>query len=299
MQPSIHSAGWFCFVLFFTSLSALSNEGNAQADHFQVMTFNIRYPNPNDGFNYWPNRKELAASMIRFHDADIVGVQEAFRAQLEDLTTLLPDYEWYGVCRTDGATDPEPDGEFSAIIYRSDRFQLVFGNTFWLSDNPEEVGVAGWDAALPRIVTWAKFRDKQTQREFFFFNTHFDHRGQEARTKSARLIREQIATIAGNTPVILTGDFNAVPTDTPYRVLTDEEADDHLLDALYLSETPHHGPMSTWTNAFQFPGVPDRRIDYIFVKNGLKVLKHANLSDSWGGRLPSDHLPVLARVMLE
>lgn len=298
MKMNLQPNGWY-YLLLIPMLCFLSkNSGQAQTEHFQVMTFNIRYPNPNDGFNYWPNRKEIAAGMIRFHEADIIGVQEAFRSQLEDLSELLPGYEWYGVCRTDGATEPEPDGEFSAIIYRSDRFQLVFGNTFWLSENPQDVGKAGWDAALPRIVTWAKFRDKKTQREFFFFNTHFDHRGQEARAESARLIREQITSIAGQAPVILTGDFNAIPTDSPYRILTDSEAEDHVQDALYLSEEPHHGPMSTWTNSFQFPGVPDRRIDYIFVKNGVKVLKHANLSDSWGGRLPSDHLPVLARVVL-
>lgn len=299
MKLKVHQKAWFCLVLLFAVITAFSQEGKAQDGHFQVMTFNIRYPNPNDGFNYWPNRKELAAGMIRFHEADIIGVQEAFRSQLEDLSGLLPGYEWYGVCRTDGAVEPEPDGEFSAIIYRSDRFQLVFGNTFWLSENPKEVGVKGWDAALPRIVTWAKFRDKQTRKEFFFFNTHFDHMGQQAREESARLIREQIATIAGDAPVILTGDFNAIPTEPPYRVITDPEAKDHLQDALYLSAEPHHGPMGTWTNAFQFPGVPDRRIDYIFVKNAVKVLKHANLSDSWSGRLPSDHLPVMARILIE
>ncbi|MCB0628137.1 MAG: endonuclease/exonuclease/phosphatase family protein [Saprospiraceae bacterium] len=299
MKLKVHPSKSIYLLLLLAYIITFTVAGKAQTATFQVMTFNIRYPNPNDGFNYWPNRKELAASMIRFHEADIVGVQEAYRSQLQDLTQQLPGYKWYGVCRTDGATDPEPDGEFSAIIYRSDRFQLVSGNTFWLSEHPKEVGKAGWDAALPRIVTWAKFRDKQTQQEFFFFNTHFDHMGQKARAESARLIREQIATIAGNAPVILTGDFNAIPTEPPYRIITDEEAKDHLQDALYLSQQPHHGPMGTWTNAFQFPGVPDRRIDYIFVKNGFKVLKHANLSDSWSGRLPSDHLPVLARVELE
>lgn len=269
----------------------------AQNEHFQVMTFNLRYPAPSDGFNYWPNRKELAASMIRYHEADIIGVQEAFRSQLEDLMKLLPGYKWYGVCRTDGSVAPDPDGEFSAIIYREDRFEQLDGNTFWLSESPSKVGVAGWDAALPRVVTWAKFRDKNTQEFFFHFNTHFDHRGKTARTESAHLIRKQIVEIAGDSPVVLTGDFNAKPTDEPYQVLTSKDHSGHLEDALYISQTPHHGPMSTWSG-FQFPGVPDRRIDYIFIRNNFQVLKHANLADSWGGRFPSDHLPVLVKLII-
>lgn len=281
------------FLLFFSILP----HAKAQNEHFQVMTFNLRYPAPGDGFNYWPNRKELAASMIRYHEADIIGVQEAFRSQLEDLMKLLPGYKWYGVCRTDGSVDPDPDGEFSAIIYREDRFEQLDGSTFWLSENPNEVGVAGWDAALPRVVTWAKFRDKNTQELFFHFNTHFDHRGETARTESAHLIRKKIVEIAGDSPVVLTGDFNAKPTDEPYGALTNKEQAGHLQDALYLSQTPHHGPMSTWSG-FQFPGVPDRRIDYIFVKNNFQVLKHANLADSWSGRFPSDHLPVIAKLII-
>lgn len=271
----------------------------AQPDYFQVMTFNIRYPNPADGFNYWPNRKDIAASMIRYHEADLIGVQEAFRFQLEDLMDLLPGYQWFGVCRTDGSKAPDPDGEFSAILYRTDRFELLEGNTFWLSETPEKVGIAGWDAALPRIVTWARFRDKNTDKIFYHFNTHFDHRGEQARRESAALIRKKITEIAGKAPVVLSGDFNATPTDAPYSELTDDHHPGYLLDALYQSEQAHHGPMGTWTNAFQFPGVQDRRIDYLFVKNNFKVRKHATLSDSWSGRLPSDHLPVIARLEIE
>lgn len=271
---------------------------SAQSPPLRVMSFNIRYPNPEDGFNYWPHRKELVASMIRYHDADLIGVQEAHRSQLDELTDLLPGYRWYGVCRTDGSTDPNPDGEFSAILYREERILQVEGGTFWLSQTPEQVGSVGWDAALPRIVTWCKFQDKSDEQEFFHFNTHFDHMGKQARAESARLILRQITAIAGEQPVLLTGDFNATPTELPYRILIDEQEDGHVQDALSLTQLPHHGPLATWTNAFQFPGIPGRRIDYIFVKNGIAVRQHAILSESWSGRLPSDHLPVLAAVII-
>ena len=271
----------------------------AQGQSVEVMSFNIRFPNPDDGFNYWPNRKEMVASTIRYHEADLIGVQEAFRSQLDELMGLLPGFAWTGLCRTDGSKKPEPDNEFSAIIYRTDRFEVQEEATFWLSENPDKVGVKGWDAALPRIVTWVKFKDKRSNKTFFHFNTHFDHRGEQARTESAKLIKQKVAEIAGNSPVVLTGDFNCVETDPPYRALTDKADSDHLGDALFLSENPHHGPLGTWTNSFQFPGVPGRRIDFIFVKNGIKVLKHAILSDSWSGRLPSDHLPVLISMEVD
>ena len=127
-----------------------------------VISFNIRYPNPNDGIHYWDNRKELVSSIIQFYDADIIGVQEAHRRQLDELTAALPEYDWFGVCRTDGSNDPVPDNEFSAILYRRDRLAILDGNTFWLSLTPDKVASVGWDAAFPRIVTWVKFKDKKT-----------------------------------------------------------------------------------------------------------------------------------------
>lgn len=268
---------------------------SAQTSQVQVMSFNIRYPNPDDGANFWPQRKEMVASTIRFHEADLVGLQEAFKIQLDELQKLLPDFAVFGVSRTDGTENPNPDNEFSAILYRRDRFVLVDGGTFWLSEHPEKVGVAGWDAALPRIVTWAKFKDQRTGKMLFHFNTHFDHKGKKARKNSAALIRTKITEIAGNAAVVLTGDFNCRPEDKPYEVLT-AAGQGQLLDAFHESEMPHHGPDGTWTNSFKIAGVPGQRIDYIFVKNEVKVLKHAALSDSWGGRLPSDHLPVLAKI---
>lgn len=261
------------------------------ADGIRIMSFNIRYANPGDGLNAWTHRKEMAASMIRFHDAGIVGLQEALRSQLDDLKALLPDYEWFGLARTDGTVSPEPDGEFAAILYRADQFERIDGGTFWLSESPAEAGSKGWDAALPRVVTWCLFRDKRSGATFYHFNTHFDHIGEKAREESARLILRKIEELAGaEAPVILTGDFNCTPEELPYQVLTGES--EGLHDALTISRQPHHGPRSTWSD-FDFPGKPGRRIDYIFVNDRVEVERHGTLADSWSGRFPSDHLPVL------
>lgn len=276
-------------------LLMMSNRGNTQEmNTLRVMTFNIRYANPDDGFNAWTHRKEMAASMIRFHDAEIVGLQEALRSQLDDLESLLPRYDWFGVARTDGTRNPQQGGEFAAILYRTDLFERLDGGTFWLSETPDEVGSTGWDAALPRVVTWCLFRDKRSGARFYHFNTHFDHIGERARAESARLILRRIGEVAeAEAPVVLTGDFNCTPEELPYQVLTGEGAG--LRDALTVSKEPSHGPLSTWSD-FDFPGVPGRRIDYIFVNGRIEVERHGILSDSWSGRFPSDHLPVLVEA---
>jgi len=282
------------FLPFF--LFALS--ASAQSDHIVVMTYNIRLPVESDGINYWDNRRPLVTSMIRYHEPDLIGVQEAFRRQLDEMVIDLPEYAWFGVCRTDGTIHPSPDGEFSSILYRKDRFDRLDGNTFWLSATPEVVGSKGWDAALPRIVTWAKFADKKTGKIFFHFNTHFDHMGEKARAESAKLLLVRIQSITGDSPVVLTGDFNSIETSLPYQIITDTLSSYYMTDAKFVSTKPHHGPSGTFSGNFQIPGVGDNRIDFIFIRNNISVQKHAILSDSWDGRLPSDHLPVLAELKI-
>ena len=286
--------------LFFLLLFAIAfDQSTAQHTSFRVMSFNIRLPVQSDGINYWDLRRPLVASTIRYHEADIIGVQEAFRRQLDEMTTDLPEYGWFGLCRTDGSVLPDPDGEFSAILYRKDRFERLDGNTFWLSETPEVAGSKGWDAAFPRIVTWAKFKDMKSGKLFFYFNTHFDHMGEQAREESARLILQKINEIAGKEPVILSGDFNSTDTSKPYQLLTDQQSTYGMTDALYVSKSPHHGPLGSFSSSFTLPGVGDYRIDFIFIRNRITVLKHAILSDSWDGRLPSDHLPVLAELQFD
>jgi endonuclease/exonuclease/phosphatase family metal-dependent hydrolase len=265
----------------------------AAADPLRVMTFNIRYDNPRDGENAWPNRKDWVASLIRFHAADAVGVQEGLLRQLVDLDARLPGWARVGVGRADG----REAGEFSAIFYRTDRLELLESGTFWLSPTPEVAGSKGWDAAIERIATWARFRDQRSGCRYLHLNTHFDHIGEQARQESARLIRRRLATLAGGLPVIVTGDFNTTPSSDAYRIFTRDTipgAIAPLADAYTASRTDHYGPTSSW-NGFKAID-PGHRIDYVMVSPAVEVLAHGILPDSWDGRFPSDHLPVLAAV---
>jgi endonuclease/exonuclease/phosphatase family metal-dependent hydrolase len=257
------------------------------------MTFNIRYDNPNDGVNAWPNRREWVASLIRFHGADVVGVQEALAHMLTELDQRLPGFARVGVGRADGRAR----GEFSAILYRTDRLALLDSGTFWLSPTPEVVASKGWDAAIERVATWARFRDRRTGCSLLHLNTHFDHMGEQARQESARLIRRRLPGLAAGLPMVVTGDLNADPTSGAYRILTRDTiagASPPLSDAMTVSRSGHYGPTSSWT---AFKAIePNRRIDYVLVSSAVEVLSHGILPDSWDGRFPSDHLPVLASV---
>ena len=269
---------------FMVSMSIQSQELN-------VMTFNVRYNTKNDSLNAWPYRKENAASQIKFHNIHILGVQEALHEQMMDMSQSLSQYKYVGVGRDDGKTK----GEYSAIFYDTIRLKLLGSSTFWLSLTPEVPGSKSWDAAITRIVTWAKFTDARSKRTFFVFNTHFDHMGKEARRESARLLKQKVKDIAGNNPVVITGDFNSKPSDDPIKILTDPADKDRFIDTKAVSVTPHYGPQGTF-NAFTPKETDNEPIDFIFLKGKWKVLQHATLSQTWEGRFSSDHFPVFAKL---
>jgi len=275
---------FFIAISFMVSMSIQSQELN-------VMTFNIRYNNKNDSLNAWPHRNDNAASQIKFHNVHILGVQEALHEQMMDLSQSLSQYKYVGVGRDDGKTK----GEYSAIFYDTVRLKLLGSSTFWLSLTPEVPGSKSWDAAITRIVTWAKFTDARSKRTFFVFNTHFDHMGKEARRESARLLKQKVKDIAGNNPVVITGDFNSKPSDDPIKILTDPADKDKFIDTKAVSLSPHYGPQGTF-NAFSSKETDNEPIDFIFLKGKWKVLQHATLSQTWEGRFSSDHFPVFAKL---
>lgn len=255
------------------------------------MSYNIRYKNSNDGKDIWENRQISVAKQIA--QCDLVGLQEVVLDQMNDIKQSTPELQWYGVGRNDGKTD----GEMAPIGWRTSLFREKEKGTFWLSESPKVVGSKGWDAALPRIASWVLLEAIESGDQFYFLNTHFDHRGKKARVGSARLIRHWIDDHS-EFPVIVTGDLNATLTDAPLEALLVKRENGRVVsNARQVSQKKDPGPDSTW-NGFRAIQI-GRRIDFILVTSDLDVEAFETLdprTDS--NRFASDHLPVTARVSI-
>lgn len=277
-------------ILFLLTLALFCSGVKAQQNPYgslNVMSFNIRYNNPGDSINAWSNRKEWVKSLVKFYDTDILGIQEGLSDQVDYLQTATG-FAVEGVGRDDG----KRAGEFVAIYYNPDRFVKRLSGHFWLSETPD-IPSKGWDAAIVRLCTWVRLYDKIRKQEFYVFNTHYDHVGVLARVKSSELIQKQIVLIAGDLPVILTGDLNVSPQTESVATLKT-----FLNDAREVSQEPPYGPEGSFSG-FIFTAPLKDRIDYIFTSKHFKVLKYGILSDSKDQRYPSDHLPVFSRVRIE
>ncbi|HKK11965.1 MAG TPA: endonuclease/exonuclease/phosphatase family protein [Flavobacteriaceae bacterium] len=260
---------------------------NVTAQDISVMTYNIKLDYPKEGENSWTNRKPFFINLIKFHEPDIFGVQEAMPNQMKDMDNLLTEYNHVGVGRDDG----KDEGEYSAIFYNKNKFKVLESSTFWLSETPDKVSM-GWDAVCNRICTYALFEEKTTGKKFWMFNTHFDHVGVEARKNSATLIIQKIKDInTEHLPVILSGDFNMEDTHESIKFIKQYLRDSKAVAKLVF------GPSGTFNN-FDFDKPVTRRIDFIFVSSGIRVDKYAVLSDSWDCKYPSDHLPVFVKIEL-
>lgn len=270
------------------SFVAATNPKTMSDPSLRIMSYNIRYDNPGDGINTWGKRKEKVASLIRFYEADLIGLQEVLYGQLTYLEKQLAGYGRIGVGRDDG----KQKGEFSPIFYSQEKLELLDQGTFWLSATPDRPSV-GWDASMERIASWGQFRHKASGDTVFFFNTHFDHRGEQAREESARLLRQKITEQASGYPVFVSGDFNSNPQSVPYQVMTENQ---QLRDAKDLSTIPHVGPERSYSGFEVTDSLPGERIDYIFVSQNVQVARHAIITSFGQGRYPSDHLPVVADV---
>lgn len=299
--------------LFYLVLLALGFTATVEAasfTDFTLATYNLRQANHEDSVNGngWGQRAPYIARLVQFHGFDIFGTQEGFYGQLQDLKRMLPKYEYIGVGRDDG----KQKGEYSAIFYRADKFQLLDHGDFWLSEDQSRPNL-GWDAACIRICTWGKFKVISTGFTFVYFNLHMDHIGVVARAESAKLILKKIQSMPYNMSVILSGDFNVDQFSTSYRLLNKSGV---LQDSYDKAALVYDQPGTF--NEFDINGVVKGRIDHIFLTNRFSVLKYGILTDTYrvdlpelGGssgdenkqllkaRCPSDHFPVMIEVRVQ
>jgi len=273
---------FFCYSCF-----AVLTAG-AEEPTVKIMSFNIRLGSANDGDDSWPHRRELVADTIRAFAPDFLGLQEAERAQLDELLEALPEYAAVGVGRAaDGG------GEYSSVLYRRSRFDVASSGTYWLSPTPSEPGSKGWGNGPPRICTWVRVFDRKTDRRFYVFNTHWDHQSQPARLQGAQLMAKRIAAreVAAD-PFLVMGDFNA-DEENPARLALAEAG---LRDA-FSELHPEQTVIGTFNG---FKGRTEgAKIDAVLVSEHWKPLQATIDRTEVEGRFPSDHFPVTAILSLK
>lgn len=261
----------------------------ANAEPLRVMSFNIRYGSANDGDDRWENRKDLVVRTIQQFNPDVMGTQETLAFQAEYLETKLKDYKYFGRSRM------KTPNEHCGIFYRADRFTWLAGGHFWLSETPEVPESKDWDSSLPRMASWVLLSDKASDdaQPLLFVNTHFDHRGSQARQESARIIRRRIDSllhIATDPHLVVTGDFNTDEGSDPYKAFLDDNA--HLFDTFRAAHQERGDNEGTFNGFRGRTGGP--RIDWILASPSLRVREAAIDRFSDGDRYPSDHFPVSA-----
>ena len=310
--------------VFAAALALAGCSGGADASEKQlakVGTYNIRMMWGDKGTpNAWTNRCDDMAAQLKAFDLDAGGLQEVCPGQETFLREKMPDYAFVG----DHREEDRVSGESSNVFFKTNRFELVKTGTFWLSPTPDTPGLKGWEAACPRVCTWALLKDRKSGRRLCFANTHTDHISATARVEGMKLILERMKTFAEGAPVVFTGDHNCRENDEPAKL-----ASAALENAIYVSKTPPKGPWRTFSG-WQWrekevscvealgvtedvrnarPGSPDgsaqksfekygARIDYIYVSPSIDVLDVTTHGEPRKGTklYPSDHFPVTATI---
>ncbi len=276
------------FILGFLLACHTTDKSIEKPAHLNVATYNLRFDTPKDAAHHpWKKRYPKIVKIIKKYNFDIFGIQEGLLHQLKDLLSLLPNYSYIGKGREGG-----DKSEFSAIFYNRDKYLLLKAKTFFLNKHPDTPGV-GWDAHLPRIATWGKFKDKDSGVVFLFFNTHLDNIGKKSRLESVKLILNRIKTKSNGHPVILTGDFNSDQNSLPYKIVNNSG----ILVDTYNSAKVLHAPTGTFNDYGKRH--TDRRIDQIFVSNQIEVEQYDIITDKVDGKYPSDHYPVRAKIIIK
>lgn len=253
-----------------------------------VMTFNVRYPSPDDGPNVWENRRDILVETIGLKNPDLFGTQELFYKQGQYIVEKLPGYTWFGISRRGNHED-----EHMGVFYKPAKLRLVESGSFWLSESPDKPGSMSWDVSLPRMATWGLFEIAATGRRFYFYNTHFPHRRQDtvARIECAKVIAERMGALPGDVPFLMTGDFNAQAGEEVYKVLVPPLKD------VWMETKRRSGPETTssrWRG-----NTEGRRIDWILYRGNVEVLDAETVTHNREGRYPSDHYPVFTSLKIK
>ena len=268
----------------------------SQAQQLTVASYNLRYSKK---VNYqqdsargedWVRRGPAIAELIRFHEFEIFGTQEGYLHQLEDLSGWLPEFKYVGVGRDDG----KKEGEHTAVFYKPARFKVLDHGNFWLSETPD-IPSMGWDGTCcHRMCTWVQFEDLESGARFYFFNTHFDHQAVIARQESSKLILKKIKEFAGSNPVILTGDFNGDHESEWYKTL---RASQDIEDTYWQVKNPY--ALNGSFNGFGQRTGTKSIIDHVFVSKHFEAKKWGILTDTYHGKFPSDHFPVIVELQFK
>lgn len=270
-------------LLWLPAVSGAENSGE-----LCVMTFNLRYASSSPP-NAWFQRRPVTRQLIQNESPDVIGTQEGLYQQAKDLQDDLPAYGWIGLGREGGSR-----GEFMAVFYRRERLEPLEFDHFWLSDTPERIGSKTWGNTLPRMVTWVKFRDRRTNEQFYFFNTHFDHQSQESREGSASLVLARVRNLQTALPVLLVGDFNAeAGANKVYELLVKK---DGFVDT-WLAALRRGEGVGTFHD-YRGPSKGGARIDWVLSRGPVKTIRSEVVTYAADGQYPSDHFPVTARLQL-
>jgi endonuclease/exonuclease/phosphatase family metal-dependent hydrolase len=271
------------------SVTSAADAAGNRAGELLIATYNLRYAG-DEPPNAWPQRRPVLKALLDLYRPDLIGTQEGLYPQIKDVAADQPACDWIGLGRDGGSR-----GELMAIFYRRDRFEPLEYGHFWLSDTPEVIASSTWGNDVRRMVTWARFRDRATGREFHFWNTHLDHAVQLAREKSAELIRQRIGALPSDAPLFLVGDFNSVAGDNrAYEILTQDAG---LTDTWFAARERRNEDANSFTG-FGPLRREGKRIDWILARGAMDVRATEAVTFQQGQRWPSDHLPIMAWVTL-
>ena len=277
----------FLLVLILFTLQSF-----VSAFEIDALSFNIRFDNPKDGENAWPNRKEMVGQWVKSESPDVIGLQEALRHQIDDIKKVATAYSEYGVGRDDGKSR----GEHCTILYLKKRFSLDKSDcgTFWFSDTPEKIASKSWGNEIPRICTWCRFIEKKTDKGFYVYNVHYDHRSQPSRLGASELIIQRISKRKRfNDPIILMGDFNASENNPAIKIFKDEPL--NLVDTFRVVK-PDEKMVKTF-HGFRGGSFSGGKIDHVFMLPKMGKVSSAEIVRfNKDKRYLSDHYPVRAKL---